>query len=143
MMRNVGEKLMVKLLWIWEQGWNTPIKEYDLWKFPAMDFQVDELIAVPISGIAADIKEYATVQEAVIANQSLDLIVCTEKGGNVLEEFKHPINALYMFSNSGGSSMDFIGAHTPLRIDTPNNQGLLWGHQAASIVLYDRWLKCL
>src|SRR3989304_5735220 len=43
--------MTVKVAGLWERGWNTPIKEVELWEFPLRDFAVNEHIMVPVSGI--------------------------------------------------------------------------------------------
>jgi hypothetical protein len=42
---------MVVVAGMWELGWNTPIKEIDLWRYPLKDFGVDRFYMTPISGI--------------------------------------------------------------------------------------------
>ncbi len=135
---------MVKVSAMWELGWNTPIKEYDLWRFPMRDFEVDEWYMTPVSGIhAAGIQERANLEEIIAENPDLLPIFCDERGTTMLSEFEHPENALYVFGRSNYSP--FI--HTAeqghsLKIETPRTKGgLLWGHQAASIILYDRFMK--
>ena len=131
---------MVVVAGIWEAGWNTPIKELDLWQYPLKDFGVDELAMTPVSGISTNkVKEFHSVEE-IIQHYELPVIICTEYGETDLEEFKHPENALYLFNRTSGGNLPVVPDHT-LRINTKLNKGLLWGHQAASIILYDRVKK--
>ena len=123
---------------IWEFGWNTPIKELDLWQFPMRDFGVDELAMTPVSGIRSNkVREFHSVEE-MIQHYGLPVVVCDEKGDTTLEEFEHPEDALYLFNRTSGGHL--TGDYS-LRIETKADKGLLWGHQAASIILYDRFKK--
>ena len=124
----------------WEFGWNTPIKEVDLWKYPLRDFGVDHLAMCPVSGIKDSfVKEYESVERIIEEYSHLPLIIVDEKGENDLESFSHPENALYLFGKTTGSVLGFADRGTSLKITTPADKGLLWGHQAASIILYHRW----
>jgi hypothetical protein len=126
---------------IWESGWNTPIKEFDLWYYPLKDFGVDELAMTPVSGIRVNnkVKEFHSVEE-IIQHYGLPTIICTEKGETTLEDFEHPKEALYLFNRTSGGNLP-VKEDYSVRIETKLNKGLLWGHQAASIILYDRLKK--
>jgi len=133
---------MVKVISFWEQGWNTPIKEYDLWHFPGREFGVDELIMIPISGIHAEkIKEYQTFED-IVRDDSVYIFV-DEGGEEELEDFIHPENATYIFGKTSLSPMITYkqDGDKSVKIKSPINQGLFWGHQAMCIVLYDRLKK--
>lgn len=128
---------MVVFAGIWELGWNTPIKEIDLWKYPLREFGVDHLAMTPISGIKDRfVKEYPDI-DSIINTYDLPLIIVDERGEIDLENFTHPENALYLFGKASYSPLHH-GAIS-LRINTPENKGMLWPHQAASIILYHRW----
>lgn len=129
---------MVKVAGVWERGWITPIKEYDLWAFPLEEFQVDEFIMTPVSGIARDVKEYISLEKAIVSNKKLTPVYVTEKGEFELEDFEHPLDALYIFGKVG---FDPSGPGNSVRISTPNGTGGIWPHQAACIVLRHRWLS--
>jgi hypothetical protein len=126
---------------IWEYGWNTPIKEFDLWHYPLKDFGVDELAMTPVSGIRLNnkVKEFDSVEE-LVKHYGLPVIICTEYGDTDLKDFEHPKDALYLFNRTSGGELPVSPDYT-LRISTQLNKGLLWGHQAASIILYDRFTK--
>ena len=127
----------------WDFGWNTPIMEIDLWKFPLRDFGVDKFYMCPISGIRGKVKEKKDINEVFKENPDHSVIFCDERAENSLIEFKHPDNALYVFGKANFSPFLSLKRNKDLsiRIDTLDNKGLLWGHQAASIILYDRMLK--
>jgi len=132
---------MVVVASIWESGWNTPIKEFDLWYYPLKDFGIDELAMTPVSGIRLNnkVKEFHSVEE-IVQHYGLPIIICTEKGETSLENFKHPKDALYLFNRTSGGELP-VKEDFSVRIETKLNKGMLWGHQAASIILYDRFKK--
>lgn len=132
---------MVIVAGIWELGWNTPIKEYDLWYYPMRDFGVDEIAMTPISGINKQgIREFDSVEQ-IVQHYQFPLVICDEKGSVELQEFEHPKDALYLFGKANYSPIHFFKDAKSLRIPTVLNRGLLWPHQAANIILYDRLLK--
>ena len=132
---------MVVVASIWEQGWFDYKIELDLWYYPLKDFGVDEFAMTPISGIQLNnkVKEFKSVED-MIQHYNLPVILCTEHGNSTLEEFEHPEDALYLFNRTSGGDLTYLQDYS-LRIITKNNKGMLWGHQAASIILYDRFKK--
>jgi len=133
---------MIKVAGMWELGWNTPIKEMDLWQYPLQEFGVDELIMAPISGIKAKVIEVATIKDAITDNPGLTPVFCHELGDVEIKDFAHPENALYIFGRANYSPFNNIaGGDLSIRIATKLNKGMLWPHQAASIILYDRFKK--
>lgn len=133
---------MVVVAGIWEQGWNTPIKEYDLWHYVLMDFGVDEYAMSPVSGIKGKIKEFHNVEE-IIKYYNLPVILCDESYGSIdLKDFEHPKDALYLFGRTNmGLPVMNRESYTSIKFSTPKNLGTIWAHQAAGIILYDRFLK--
>jgi hypothetical protein len=131
---------MVVVAGVWESGWNTPIKELDLWHYPLKDFGVDELAMTPVSGIFSNkVREFHSVED-IIQYYGIPIVICDEKGETSLEDFDHPESALYLFNRTSGGQLP--GKHDySLRVETKLNKGMLWGHQAASIILYDRFKK--
>ena len=132
---------MIVVASIWEEGWNTPIKEFDLWYYPLRDFGVDEFAMTPVSGIFTNkVREFNTVEE-IIEHYGLPVILCDEGGETSLQDFDHPEDALYLFGRTSRSLLGSYEFNHSVKVETKNNKGLLWGHQAASIILYDRLLK--
>jgi len=133
---------MVVVAGVWEEGWNTPIKEFDMWQYPLKVFGGDEFAMTPVSGIRLNnkVKEFHKVDD-IIQHYGLPVIVCDENGTTPLETFEHPKDALYLFNRVSGGTHLGKETETSLRIETKLSQGLIWGHQAMSIVLYDRFLK--
>lgn len=131
---------MIVVAGVWEQGWFDYKTELNLWQFPLKDFGVDEFAMTPRSGMSTNkVKEFDTVEE-MIKHYGLPVIVCTEDGEVDIEDFIHPENAMYLFNRTSGGNLPGTHDHT-LRVKTKLNKGLLWGHQAASIILYDRFKK--
>ena len=134
-----------KLAFMWELAWNTPIKEADLWFTPYKEFNVDHCYGVPVSGIRANTKflsEREKLEDVIAENSDLQVVWCHEEGETTLRDFVHPENALYIFGKTNYSpflSFDSPGS-VSVKIETPS-PGLLWGHQAASVILYDRFVK--
>lgn len=137
--------MTVKVVTFWELGWNTPIKEADLWEMVYRDFGADELIMIPISGIAhRSITEKKDIETVLQENKDLTVVFCDEQGDSTLASFEHPENVLYIFGRTNYSP--FLNMQRDqdmsLKIETVRpNGGLLWGHQAAAIILYDRMQK--
>ena len=75
---------MIVIASIWEEGWNTPIKELDLWHYPLQDFAVDELAMTPVTGILnGTVREFHNVDD-LVAHYGLPVILCTETGASEL-----------------------------------------------------------
>jgi len=131
---------MIKVAGMWELGWNTPIKEYDLWRFPMRDFGVDEWYMSPISGInKGNITEISTVRECIDINPDFIPVFVDENGSEDLVDFQHPKNALYILGKANGTTM--TESDVSVKIEIKEGKGLLWPHQAICIVLYDRVKK--
>lgn len=132
--------MSVKVAGCWELGWSAPITEIDLW-LHLRDFGVDGLCMSPVSGIASNaVSEFADTQAIIDAHPELTLVYVDEDGETGLADFIHPKDCLYVFGK--GSFSPWKSAGKPkgcsVRIETPSSSGLLWPHQAAAIVLYDR-----
>jgi len=56
-----------------------------------------------------------------------------------LQEFKHPVNAVYCFGSDEVHPKNEI-IDQCVYIDTPRDVSM-WSHQAATIVLHDRWMR--
>lgn len=137
---------MIRVAGIWELGWNTPIKEIELWEYPLRDFSVDEFFMCPISGIqSGSVKEVPQLDELIVKHRNLGIpiVFVDERGEQLLQEFKHPEDVLYIFGKASLNPLVAYGqpGDKSVRIETIQNKGLLWPHQAAGILLYDRLVK--
>lgn len=133
---------MVKVVSFWEQGWNTPIKEFDLWHFPARELGVDELIMMPVSGIfSPGVTELQNFED--LSRENTTFIFIDEGGEDTLDTFVHPENATYIFGRTSFSPMISYrqAGDKCVSIKSVLNSGLFWGHQAMCLVLYDRFIK--
>jgi tRNA(Leu) C34 or U34 (ribose-2'-O)-methylase TrmL len=134
----------VALLGFWDIGYSAPLTEADQWRFMAMDFDVDSWHMIPVSGIDRDVVEWPTIEAFIDADDgSATFVYVDEHGDSDLESFDHPEHAVYIFGQANYAPM---AGHRreqdlSLRIDTPRASGLLWPHQAAAIILHDRYRK--
>ena len=135
--------MTVAVAGIWELGWNTPIKEMDLWEYPLRDFGVDAFYMAPVSGIQnQQVIERHSIEEVLADNDDLIHVYVDERGTYSLPEFAHPKNALYIFGRANRSLLSLARpGDITLRIPTPHNLATLWQHQCAALVLYDRFMK--
>jgi len=139
----------VKIAGLWELGWNTPIKEIELWEYPLRDYDVNGLIMAPVSGIANNfVTERHDLSVALDEHrqQGYQVVFVDEKGTTDLAEYTHPTqDTIYVF---GKASLSPLAAYSSsqdqsVRITTKNNLATLWPHQAAVLVLHDRMAKGL
>lgn len=133
-----------KVVFMWELGWNTPIKEADLWMTVDNEFEIDQVYAVPISGIHSGIiKERKELSDVIKENPDHTIVWCHEKGAAKLKDFTHPENALYIFGKTNYSPFLNMAKDNEisLQIETPAENGMMWSHQAGGIILYDRFMK--
>ena len=98
---------MVVVAGIWEDGWNTPIKELDLWHYPLRDFAVDELAMTPISGIATNkVREFHRIED-IVEYYNLPVIICTEHGETDLADFEPSSGPAFYVSKGFSLTSDF------------------------------------
>jgi hypothetical protein len=136
--------MAVAVAGLWELGWNTPIKEFDLWTHPLRDFGVEEFYMSPVTGIDADVTEVPNLGDLLDEQrQHRPLVFVDEEARGSLRTFVHPPDALYVFGRT--SLSPFVAYRQPedraVSIPTVYDKGLLWAHQAAVLVLYDREVK--
>jgi hypothetical protein len=137
---------MIVIAGMWELGWNTPIKEIDPWYFVLREFEVDAFHMVPFSGIKTNkVVEMDSLGQVIVTYPDLVPVFVAENGDTDLQDFNHPKNALYIFGRTNYSpfnNMKTNGSQS-IKVTTKANKGLLFGPQAAVIILYDRIvIKC-
>jgi hypothetical protein len=138
---NTEKNNIVKVAGIWEQGWNTPWLEHDLWIQVVNEFAANGWYMTPVSGIAksSTLVEVVDMQEVIDANPDLTVVWVDEKGDIPLQKFEHPQNALYIMGRTSQTVLGMRRDGDPsVRIETI---GGFWAHQALAIVLYDRMKK--
>lgn len=130
---------MIEVAGAWELGWSSPITEIDHWGMAMRSFGVERISMTPVSGIQSKfLDEYPTIEELLEAKQDMTFVFVDEEGETELKNFYHPKNALYIFGKANRTPFPTYGKdHLSVRIDCPL-MGMLWPHQAMSIVLYDR-----
>ena len=131
---------MIRVISFWS-GWNDSAHEAELWTYLCRAFDIDDLVMVPETGLEhSGLREMKTIAAAVDEARAdgFDIVVLSEDGETLLPDFVHPGKVAYVCGPSGQSMPSLTGEVVRVRIPTPNQKGLLWGHQAAAIVLYDR-----
>jgi hypothetical protein len=111
---------------------------------PLKEFGVNEMHMVPVTGIdKARAKEYNDLQEILDENPDLVRVYVDESADVSLPQFKHPENALYIFGKTSLAPYKVYAKPGDLvvKIDSVANNGGFWSHQAASMILYDRFAK--
>lgn len=135
---------MIKVAGIWEQGWNTPIKEMDQWEMVLKEYNVNQFYMCPISGIYHSlITERDSLETVLKENPDITVVFVDEKAETSLDNFIHPENVLYIFGCTSHSAMYLFDSnnHKSVKIITPTNKGLLFAHQTAAVLLQDRFNK--
>jgi len=144
--------MTVEVISSWEVGWNYPRVESDMWEMVLREFGVDCQCMMPVSGIKAHenqtfLMEYNDVAVAVDAARTAgrSIVFIDEAGDTELDDFTHPADVAYVFGRTSQNLMslymDAGQGDVSVRVDTPNNTGLPFGHQIAAIVLHDRFKK--
>jgi tRNA(Leu) C34 or U34 (ribose-2'-O)-methylase TrmL len=131
---------------VWELGWTVPLKEMELWEYTLRDFGVSSFHMAPITGIRSRlVQEKESIEEIIKGYRNSGrsrVVFVDEKAEASLKDFRHPENALYVFGRANYSPMGYQEpGDMAVKIETPKNKGGLWPHQAAAIILYDRYMK--
>ena len=141
--------MTIKIVGHWERGWDTPYQEFNWWFHPLNEFAVDEFCMSPVTGLDNNrVSEYSDLNE-IIAQADADGATCVyidEDAMDDLPDYEHPENAVYIMGRTGLSpyKTNFRpNVDQAVRIPSNYNNGGFWGHQAAIIILYDRYLKNL
>ena len=140
----------VAILGHWEWRDMVPMTEAPLWNLPLRDFGIEDWRMVPVSGIRnpgpkVELREHATYQAALdgcllrrvfveprTEHQNPDTVW--------LHDFEHPKDCIYIFGSAHYNPTMFHRrpGDPVVSIKTVQDRGVLWSHQAATIVLYDR-----
>lgn len=135
---------MIAVAGLWELGWNTPIKEVDLWQYPLRDFGVERFYMTPVSGInSRHVIERPALHDILAECAGLTAVFVDERAEVPLPDLDHPSDALYLFGKANYSPFLSMRRDGDMAVSIPTaaNRGMLWPHQAAAIVLYDRLVK--
>lgn len=136
----------VSVLGAWESGYSYPLIEAEHWRYPLREFGVTEWVMSPVSGISVpEVREVHDLWDEVQAQAPTRRIVfIDELGTTSLRDYTHPDAACYVFGRSGFSPLRAYGEmveHDSVVIPAGAGLGLLWAHQAAVMVLFDREVK--
>ena len=139
--------MTIKVASFWERGWDTPWQEFNWWKHPMCEFDIDQLYMSPVTGIDRNyVTEFSDLNTLLTENADLVHVYVDEQSPVALPDFVHPENALYIVGKTSHSPyITNFRTGTDLSVKIPSycDTGGFWGHQAASIVLYDRYVKGL
>lgn len=142
--------MIVTVVGTWDIGWNTPIKEAELWQFTLAEYIVDQWFMSPISGIASGVPwlvEDAQMETRLALERAAGrtLVFVDEAAEVELLDYPHPTDACYVLGKTGFSPYvsfyDETKGDEAVSIATRVNQGGFWPHQAISMVLQDRFRK--
>ena len=142
----------VELAGLWDLGFYAPITEMAQWEMVIRSFGVERLNMSPVTGIKSKyLSEFRDPDRIFISRCEGDLLepVFIDENGDVsLDDFEHPHQALYVFGKTGRrfiARRGFGETQVPIgpvvRIDVPAQMGMLFPHEAAAIILWDRWQK--
>lgn len=134
---------MIRIAGIWELGYNTPLIELDQWQYPLRDFAVDEFYMTPVTGIRSTAVTEVHDLDILLGemrDNGVQVVFVDESGATELSDFIHPENVIYVFGIANLSPFKAYKKETDLSvyIKTPSSSGLLWPHQCAVTLLYDR-----
>lgn len=134
---------MIRVIGTWDIGWNSPIMEHRQWEYIMREFDVDEFIMSPKTGVESPrVTEVSQITEHLKEVTDSTIVYVDEDGLIELPDFEHPKDVTYVFGKSGLSPWRAMGQPVPsVKIPTVNNIGGFWPHQALAIILYDRFLK--
>lgn len=115
------------------------------WELLKREFEVDEWMMSPISGIKNRyVIETPSIQDSLAAHSDCQAVFITEADGGVdLEDFVHPEKAIYLFGKTNFSPFANMkrDGDLAIKIKTPANKGLLLSSLCVSVILYDRIKK--
>lgn len=148
---------MIQVAGHWELGWNTPIKEIELWNLLLGEWGITNMYIWPVSGIKQhehnlNLHERDSFKDIInddgvkgltrVYFEPYNSFNQKERGID-LREFEHPKNVLYIFGSNHFNPViankkegDFV-----VQIPTIHNRAILWPHQCLAICCYDRLLK--
>lgn len=137
---------MVTVLGMWECGWmDAERTERRIWKQTIQAFGVDSWGMCDVhGGPFTSPRQFADLGAMLAAHPGRKTFLIPPgrtDSAQSLELYAHPVNAIYVFGNSGESlvghvtdSDDVVSICTPVEAD-------MFGHAAVAVALYDRLVK--
>ncbi len=146
---------MVFVLGAWDLSYHAPITEQYYWSFPLRDFGVAEWHMSPVSGIRnreyrqVKLTEWPDYDSFFEAHPDLPRVFLEPRTKHQnpdttwLHDFTHPEECVYV---CGSAHYNPTLRHcreedTVVTVKTAIDNGVMWGHQAACVALYDRLQK--
>jgi len=123
-------------------GWYCPETEKWQWQMVTRSFGIERLNMCPVTGMRERFLHEYQEPEDMIEDRvatGLEPVYVDVTGAEDLVSFDHPENALYLFGKVGRDLKPPPGASV-VKIVVPK-MGLFWPHEAAAIVLWDRYRK--
>jgi hypothetical protein len=136
--------MTVKIAGQWERSWRAPLEEFSDWLHPLKEFNVNEFYMCPVTGIdKSRVIEHRNLDDVFAENPDLQRVYIDESATIELPDFEHPVDCIYVLGRTGYSPYITQKREGDLAVKIPSaaNSGGFWGHQAAMLVLYDRFLK--
>jgi hypothetical protein len=136
--------MTVKVVGHWERGWRAPLEEFHDWVHPLQEFNVAEFYMCPVTGIEKDrVIEKRSIDEIFEEDPNTVRVYVDEHATTDLKDFVHPTDCIYILGKVGYSPYQTHRREGDLAVKIPSstNSGGFWGHQAATMILYDRFLK--
>lgn len=136
--------------------WDKPDREFScFWKFLTKHFGISELLMTPNTGLGDQLfsdshenkrclREFSDLNSLIAAQTGYTVVLVDENGEQSLRGFEHPETPLYIFGKTGLSLVNQYPEYISVRVGPDSDvrsEGLLHPHQAAAVVLYDRWIK--
>jgi len=149
--------MSVKVAGHWEIGYMAPIMESYYWNLVCRDFNVDQWLMTPVSGIRnneqkrIELCEFKDYTEMLDSCGNLPRVFIEPRTSHQnpittwLHEFEHPEDCVYVFGSAhyNPTLMHHREGDEIVSIKTLQDKGVLWSDQCLALVLYDRMIKCL
>ena len=127
---------MVTIIGYWEKDWLDPKVEFFMMKQLKSAYKVDRVIMIPkLLSERTSLDQYDTLEEALDTVDG-ELIYMEHTADSLLQNFKHPENAVYVFGKVGVSHKHREDG-VKIRIDTPG-ESCLFAANALAITLENR-----
>ena len=124
---------MISVIAFREKGWfETERHERRMWK--------QTLAAYGVKDSNFHLADNGEHFKEILKECSGTPVFMTPKDGQLLSDFKHPQDAIYILGNASENLNKYIGDSMQLTIETPNNTDM-FGCVAIAPVLYSHYIK--
>lgn len=128
----------------WDFSWSSPYEEMHYWEGVIREYGVDEFWMCPRTGVKSKyLMEADALEDVLNHHKDLPAIYLAEDGQHALSSFEHPHDAMYILGRTNYSPFNYAASRggVSVKIETPEELGMLMAPVAASIVLHDRYRK--